>query len=295
MRNCSTAHSNNVKYKPETFPRGSIARHCSTAHSNHVKYKPETHTCNCLRSENVGETVLLRGHVSYIRAMNAKFFVLRDSSGSTQIIMRDNDDDSLEKLKNLSLESSVEVEGTVALRPESQMNKKLDTGEIEVFATKLTVYAAKKNVPFQIRNHNKPVESTYMRSRGFYLRYPEMQRTLKFVSRLRRNMMNFLEGSHDFVNVQTPTLSNSSGGGANLFQAVPTKNDGDSNEDIDISYGLVQSPQLFKQQLMVSGLKRYYQFATCYRNEGSMRDRQPEFQQVRLNVCWFSSLAYENN
>nr|XP_003704868.2 PREDICTED: aspartate--tRNA ligase, mitochondrial [Megachile rotundata] len=241
------------------------------------KYVWRTHTCGELSTENVGEKVQLCGWLEFTR--HNKFILLRDSYGSTQFIISDNRKDLQDVVKNLTFESVLTIKGIVLDRPGSQKNKNMKTGDIEVSIESLEVLnAAKPNLPFVIRDFNKAKESTQLKYRYISLRYPELQRYLRLRSEVTMKMREYLINECDFVDIETPTLFKQTPGGAQEFK-VPTKHPGQF-------YSLVQSPQQFKQLLMIGGCDRYFQIARCYRDEKPRHDRQPEFTQLDIEMSF---------
>ncbi|XP_053997232.1 aspartate--tRNA ligase, mitochondrial [Hylaeus anthracinus] len=244
------------------------------------KFVSRTHTCGQLNIENVGDSVRLYGWLEFQR-MN-KFMTLRDAYGSTQLIIPDNRTDLEEIVKKLNFESVISVTGKVYGRPKGQENKQMKTGDIEVQVEFLEVLnVAKPNLPLFIREFNKAKESTQMRHRYLSLRYPELQRNLRLRSRVIAKMREYLIKECNFVDIETPTLFKTTPGGAQEF-VVPTRHLGQF-------YSLVQSPQQFKQLLMVGGFDRYFQVARCYRDETARHDRQPEFTQLDIEMSFVDS------
>ncbi|XP_030607208.1 aspartate--tRNA ligase, mitochondrial [Archocentrus centrarchus] len=237
-----------------------------------------SHTCGELRSDHVGKKVTLCGWVQYIR--QDLFVILRDFSGLTQILIPQ--DESASSLKatlcNLTAESVIKVTGTVRSRPAGQENKEMPTGEIEVLAENVEVFNLCQKLPFEIKDFVKKSESLRMQYRYLDLRSSQMQKNLRLRSQLVMKMREYLCNVHGFVDVETPTLFKRTPGGAKEF-VVPSREPG-------LFYSLPQSPQQFKQLLMVAGVDRYFQIARCYRDEGSKPDRQPEFTQVDIEMSF---------
>uniref|UniRef100_A0A3Q0QVG1 Aspartyl-tRNA synthetase 2, mitochondrial n=1 Tax=Amphilophus citrinellus TaxID=61819 RepID=A0A3Q0QVG1_AMPCI len=236
-----------------------------------------SHTCGELRSDHVGKKVTLCGWVQYIR--QDLFVILRDFSGLTQILIPQ--DESASSLKatlcNLTAESVIKVTGTVRSRPAGQENK-MPTGEIEVLAENVEVFNLCQKLPFEIKDFVRKSESLRMQYRYLDLRSSQMQKNLRLRSQLVMKMREYLCNVHGFVDVETPTLFKRTPGGAKEF-VVPSREPG-------LFYSLPQSPQQFKQLLMVAGVDRYFQIARCYRDEGSKPDRQPEFTQVDIEMSF---------
>lgn len=237
-----------------------------------------THTCGELRSSHIGEKVTLCGWVQYRR--HDLFIILRDFGGLTQILIPQKE--SMHHLKetlcDIPVESVIKVIGTVQQRPPGQVNKNMSTGQIEVLAESIDIFNISKTLPFEIKDFVKKSESLRMQYRYLDLRSPQMQRNLRLRSELVMKMREYLCNLQAFVDVETPTLFKRTPGGAKEF-IVPSREPGRF-------YSLPQSPQQFKQLLMVAGIDRYFQIARCYRDEGSKPDRQPEFTQVDIEMSF---------
>ncbi|XP_011881574.1 PREDICTED: aspartate--tRNA ligase, mitochondrial-like [Vollenhovia emeryi] len=241
------------------------------------RYVQRTHTCGELTLKNVGEEVKLSGWMEFQRMR--KFITLRDSYGSTQLLIPEDRKDLTAAVQNLSFESVLSVVGKVVPRPEDQQNKRMKTGDVEVYVDALEILnVASQNPPIFIREYNKAKESQQMKYRYLSLRYPELQRNLRLRSTLIMKMREFLINECSFVDIETPTLFKNTPGGAQEF-IVPTRQPGNF-------YSLVQSPQQFKQLLMVGGFDRYFQVARCYRDESARHDRQPEFTQLDVEMSF---------
>ncbi|XP_023953721.2 aspartate--tRNA ligase, mitochondrial [Bicyclus anynana] len=233
-----------------------------------------THTCGELRSEHIGQDVILCGWVQYTRL--SKFLLIRDSYGLTQCIINN----TLIDISSLPLETIVKVKGTVAPRPKDMYNHEMATGEVEIVINKLEILNNVTKLPFNLRNYQKPKEQLRLQHRYIDLRFPEMQSVLRQRSSMLHRMRRFLVEEHNFVEVETPTLFCRTPGGAREF-VVPTHHSG-------LFYSLVQSPQQFKQMLMAGGVDRYFQIARCYRDESTRPDRQPEFTQLDIELSFTS-------
>ncbi|XP_016097432.1 aspartate--tRNA ligase, mitochondrial-like [Sinocyclocheilus grahami] len=256
-----------------------ISRSCSTYSSGQSSFSLRSHTCGELCSSHVAEEeVTLCGWIQYLR--QDLFVILRDFSGLVQILIPQ--DESKSELKNaflgLTVESVIMVKGKVRRRPEGQENKKMSTGEIEVCAESMEVLNTCRKLPFEIKEFVKKSEALRMQYRYLDLRSPRMQYNLRLRSQMVMKMREYLCNLHGFVDVETPTLFKRTPGGAKEF-VVPSGDPGKF-------YSLPQSPQQFKQLLMVAGIDRYFQLARCYRNEGSKPDRQPEFTQVDIEISF---------
>jgi aspartyl-tRNA synthetase len=233
-----------------------------------------THTAGSLRAEHGGQTVTLAGWVARRRDHGGVAFVdLRDASGVVQVVVRD--ESVAAGLRN---EFCLRVTGEVSVRPEGNANPNLPTGEVEVVAADLEVLSDAAPLPFQIDEHVEVGEEVRLRHRYLDLRRPGPTRALRMRSEVNRIARDVLLG-RDFVEVETPTLTRSTPEGARDFLVPVRLQPGHW-------YALPQSPQLFKQLLMVGGLERYFQIARCYRDEDFRKDRQPEFTQLDVEMSF---------
>lgn len=233
-----------------------------------------THDAGALRPEHVGQTVTLAGWVAKRRDHGGVAFLdLRESSGVAQVVVRDE-----EVAGGLRNEYCVQVTGEVAQRPEGNANPNLASGEIEVIATDVVVLSASAPLPFPIDEHVEVGEEARLRHRYLDLRRTGPGSALRLRSKVNHAAREVL-ARHDFVEVETPTLTRSTPEGARDF-LVPARLQPGS------WYALPQSPQLFKQLLMVAGMERYYQIARCYRDEDFRADRQPEFTQLDVEMSF---------
>ena len=232
-----------------------------------------THNCSSLRKEDVSKTVTLTGWVDTIRNIGSFAFVdLRDRFGKTQIYL---DSQQFEKL-NLKNEYCIQVVGEV--RERKERNPHLLTGDIEVVADKVTVFSKCAVLPFPIQEEINVSEDTRLKYRYLDLRRPNMLNNIILRSKIAQATREFLD-EHDFIEVDTPTLIKSTPEGARDY-LVPSRIYPGS------FYALPQSPQLYKQLLMISGIDRYYQLAHCYRDEDQRADRQPEFMQIDCEMSF---------
>jgi aspartyl-tRNA synthetase len=239
-----------------------------------------THTCGELRREHVGQQATLCGWVDTYRDHSGVLFIdLRDRYGKTQVVFApEAGDATLQSAKSLRSEYVVLVRGRVAPRPEGTVNPKLDTGAIELRAEHLEVLNRSLNPPFQPTAKELPGEDLRLKHRYIDLRRPEMQRTLLLRNRMIKIMRDYC-AELDFVDVETPMLGRSTPEGARDY-LVP------SRVQQGAFYALPQSPQLYKQILMIAGLDRYIQVARCFRDEDLRADRQPEFTQLDLEMSF---------
>lgn len=241
-----------------------------------------THNCGKLEKANVGETVTLNGWVQRRRDLGGVLFIdLRDRSGIVQIVFNpDFSGDALQIGDRARNEFVLSVQGKVVERDASTYNPNLPTGEIEVQITEIEILNAAKNPPFFIEDGIEIDESLRLKYRYLDLRRPEMQKTLMLRSKAAKVFRNFLD-EQDFIEVETPILTKSTPEGARDYLVPSRVHPGEF-------FALPQSPQLFKQLLMVGGLERYYQIARCFRDEDLRADRQPEFTQVDIETSFIS-------
>ncbi|WP_198927144.1 aspartate--tRNA ligase [Corynebacterium diphtheriae] len=239
-----------------------------------------THLAGDLGKETAGQTVTLTGWVSRRRDHGGVIFIdLRDSSGLVQVVFRGND--VAEQAHHLRSEFCIKVIGEVEARPEGSENPNLASGAIEVNVTDLEILNEAAPLPFQIDDVSQGGEvgeETRLKYRYLDLRRPNQGAALRLRSQANKAARNVLD-SHDFVEIETPTLTRSTPEGARDF-LVPARLKPGS------WYALPQSPQLFKQLLMVAGMERYYQIARCYRDEDFRADRQPEFTQLDIEMSF---------
>lgn len=238
-------------------------------------YSLRTHTCGELGLQHEGSKVTIAGWIQAKRL--DKFVLLRDRTGVCQVKIPENVS-LLNQVKNLSNESVLILNGVVKKRPKGQENVKMESGHIEVeMESVVNSSEADPNPPFQQSKHLQTNETLRLKYRYLDLRRPEIQYNLAIRSALIMKMRQFLV-EKKFLDIETPTLFRRTPGGAKEF-VVPTRTVGKF-------YSLVQSPQQFKQLLMVGGLDRYFQIARCYRDEGGKPDRQPEFTQLDIELSF---------
>ena len=236
-----------------------------------------------IAGEHVGQQVTLCGWVDSYRDHSGVLFVdLRDRYGKTQVVFApEGGDETLEPAKTLRSEFVMSVTGKVARRPEGTVNPKLATGEIEVRATRLEILNKSLTPPFQPTGKDLPGEDIRLKYRYVDLRRPEMQRTMLLRHRMIKIMRDYFDAL-GFIDVETPMLGRSTPEGARDY-LVP------SRVQQGTFYALPQSPQLYKQILMVAGYDRYIQVARCFRDEDLRADRQPEFTQLDLEMSFINA------
>jgi aspartyl-tRNA synthetase len=237
-----------------------------------------THTCGALRAANVGADVVLLGWVQKIRDLGAIVFLdVRDRHGVTQVIVQD-DTALLDRAKRLRSEFVVGVQGRVERRDADTVNARLPTGEIEVRAAGLILLNEAKTPPFLIGDEQQVSEETRLRYRYLDLRRPQLQRNIALRHRITMALRTYFD-AEGFYEIETPILTKSTPEGARDFLVPSRVHPGEF-------YALPQSPQIFKQILMIAGFDKYVQIARCFRDEALRADRQLEFTQVDLEMAF---------
>ncbi|MGE7912830.1 aspartate--tRNA ligase [Lysinibacillus xylanilyticus] len=240
-----------------------------------------THASNELSETLQGEKVVLKGWVQRRRDLGGLIFIdLRDRTGITQVVFSPDVAEAHALADKVRSEYVIEVEGTVILRSEDQINPNVPNGKIEVEATKLVVINTAKTTPFQIEDRTDVSEDLRLKYRYLDLRRPAMFDTFKMRSDVTRTIRNFLQ-NEGFLEVETPILTKSTPEGARDYLVPSRVHEGEF-------YALPQSPQLFKQLLMVAGFEKYFQIARCFRDEDLRADRQPEFTQVDIETSFLT-------
>ncbi|NLJ37681.1 MAG: aspartate--tRNA ligase [Candidatus Atribacteria bacterium] len=238
-----------------------------------------THNCGILRKEDIGKEVLLTGWVNRRRDHGGVIFIdLRDRWGLTQLVIDSNQQEVYQCANNVKSEFVLQAKGLVRARPEGLANPKIPTGEIEVAVSELTILSESKPLPFEIEEKNETDESLRLRYRYLDLRRTRMQKNLILRHQICQVVRRYLS-ERQFIEVETPFLTKSTPEGARDFLVPSRLNEGNF-------YALPQSPQLFKQILMIAGYDRYFQIAKCFRDEDLRADRQPEFSQVDIEMSF---------
>ncbi len=245
------------------------------------KKRMRTHKCGELNKQHLGEQVSLCGWVHRRRDHGGVIFIdLRDRTGLTQVVFDPDSPETFEIAESVRSEYVLKVEGTVRERPEGTVNPNMNTGEIEVLVNKVEVLNKSETPPFPIESDIEVNEETRLRYRYIDLRREEMQKRMLVRRNVARHLRNFLD-AHDFFEIETPYLTKATPEGARDY-IVPSR----THENA--FFALPQSPQLYKQLLMISGMDRYYQIVRCFRDEDLRADRQPEFTQLDIETSFMN-------
>lgn len=239
-----------------------------------------SHYCGSLKAENIGQQVSLCGWVNRRRDLGGLIFIdLRDREGLVQVFFDPDLTDLFSQAADLRNEFCVQLTGTVRARPESQVNSEMATGEVEVYASSLTIL--NKSAPLPLDPNQNNSEEQRLKYRYIDLRRPLMSDRLKFRAKVTSFVRNFMD-SNGFLDVETPILTKATPEGARDYLVPSRTHKGQF-------FALPQSPQLFKQLLMMAGLDRYYQIVKCFRDEDLRADRQPEFTQIDIETSFMTS------
>ncbi|MGL9760612.1 MAG: aspartate--tRNA ligase, partial [Symbiopectobacterium sp.] len=236
-----------------------------------------TKYCGQLNASHAGQEVTLCGWVNRRRDLGGLIFIdMRDRDGVVQVFFDPDQQDAFTSASELRNEFCIQLTGVVRVRPESQVNKDISTGEVEVFATALTIINRSEPLPLDANQTN--TEEMRLKYRYLDLRHPEMAARLKTRAHITSFVRRFMD-SHNFLDIETPMLTKATPEGARDYLVPSRVRKGKF-------YALPQSPQLFKQLLMMSGFDRYYQIVKCFRDEDLRADRQPEFTQIDVETSF---------
>ncbi|KHS90537.1 aspartate--tRNA ligase [Pectobacterium brasiliense] len=239
-----------------------------------------TNYCGQLNSSHVGQEVTLCGWVNRRRDLGGLIFIdMRDREGLVQVFFDPDRQDAFKLASELRNEFCIQLTGVVRARPESQINKGMATGEVEIFATALTIVNRSEALPLDSNQTN--TEEARLKFRYLDLRRPEMAQRLKTRARITSFVRRFMD-DHGFLDIETPMLTKATPEGARDYLVPSRVHKGKF-------YALPQSPQLFKQLLMMSGFDRYYQIVKCFRDEDLRADRQPEFTQIDVETSFMTA------
>lgn len=246
---------------------------------NTLKGLKRTHLCGDLTSKNIGEEVIVMGWVQRVRDLGGLIFVdLRDKTGLLQLVADSGNKEMYDMAQGLHQEYVIAASGRVQIRGEGAINPNMKTGEIEVELTKIRVLSVSETPPFVIDDETNAREETRLKYRYLDLRRPCVQENFFLRHRLTQIARNFYD-KNGFIEIETPVLTKSTPEGARDYLVPSRVHSGHF-------YALPQSPQLYKQLLMLSGFDRYMQIAKCFRDEDLRADRQPEFTQIDLEMSF---------
>ena len=244
-----------------------------------MKTALKSHNCGQITAKNIGEEVTLSGWVSCVRDLGGIIFVeLRDRTGFFQLVADPQINPDIHNIfSKLKTESVITVKGKVTMRPEETYNDKLPTGEVETYPTYANILSEAKTLPFVLDDENVS-EDVRLKYRYLDIRREEMLHNLMLRHKIVTDVRNYLN-DQDFMEVETPILIKTTPEGARDYLVPSRVQEGKF-------YALPQSPQIFKQLLMVGGIERYYQIAKCFRDEDLRADRQPEFTQIDMEMSF---------
>ena len=238
-----------------------------------------THTCGALRPADVGASVVLLGWVHRVRDLGGLLFVdVRDRGGITQVVFDKDDEPLMAKAKRLRSEYVIGVQGGARRRSAETINPKLETGEVEVVVTQLTILNEAKTPPFSVADDSPVSEDVRLKYRYLDLRRPRLQGNIVLRHRVSAAVRKYFD-ANGFLEIETPILTKSTPEGARDYLVPSRVHPGEF-------FALPQSPQLFKQILMIAGMDRYVQICKCFRDEDLRADRQPEFTQVDVEMSF---------
>jgi aspartyl-tRNA synthetase len=237
--------------------------------------------CGALNTTFIDQTVTLCGWVDRRRDHGGVIFIdLRDRDGIVQIVFDPDGEENFALADKVRSEYVLKVTGKVRARDGATVNKNMSTGEIEVYGTELEILSVSETPPFPLNEHSTVGEDVRLKFRYLDLRRQEMQNNLRFRSKVTSAIRNYLD-EHEFLDIETPILTRATPEGARDYLVPSRTHEGQF-------FALPQSPQIFKQLLMVAGFDRYYQIAKCFRDEDLRADRQPEFTQIDIETSFMS-------
>ncbi len=232
-----------------------------------------------ISSKDINSTFTISGWVEKVRDHGGVIFLdIRDSSGLIQVVVEPEDQELFKKSESIRMSYVLEIIGELRKRPEGTINKSLPSGELELITKKVNILSISKPLPFQLDEHANAGEEVRLKYRYLDLRRPEMQENLKIRSEVNHILRNKLI-DEDFIEIETPMMARATPEGARDF-LIPSRL---YNKKF---YALTQSPQLFKQMLMIGGFEKYFQIVRCFRDEDTRKDRQPEFTQLDIELSF---------
>ena len=232
-----------------------------------------------ISSKDINSTFTISGWVEKVRDHGGVIFLdIRDSSGLIQVVVEPEDQELFKKSESIRMSYVLEIIGELRKRPEGTINKSLPSGELELITKNVNILSISKPLPFQLDEHANAGEEVRLKYRYLDLRRPEMQENLKIRSEVNHILRNKLI-DEDFIEIETPMMARATPEGARDF-LIPSRL---YNQKF---YALTQSPQLFKQMLMIGGFEKYFQIVRCFRDEDTRKDRQPEFTQLDIELSF---------
>ena len=240
-----------------------------------------------ISAQEIDSTFIISGWVERVRDHGGViFFDIRDASGLMQVVVEPDDQELFKKSESIRMSFVLEITGSLRKRPEGTVNESLSSGELELVTSEINILSKSQPLPFQLDEHAKVGEEIRLKYRYLDLRRPEMQANLKTRSQVNHVIRNHLidEG---FIEIETPMMARATPEGARDF-LVPSRL---YNQKF---YALTQSPQLFKQMLMIGGFEKYFQIVRCFRDEDTRKDRQPEFTQLDVELSFISEVEVLN-
>ena len=241
-----------------------------------------THFCGELNKSFLEKEVILCGWVNRRRDHGGVIFLdLRDKIGLAQIVINPETKETFKLAESIRNEFVLKVKGKVIARDSGMINKKISTGEIEVLANEIEILNTSKPIPFQLDSEDTS-EEVRLKYRYLDLRRDEMQKRLRLRSKVTKYIRDFMD-KNDFIDIETPFLTKATPEGARDYLVPSRTHEGSF-------FALPQSPQLFKQLLMMSGFERYYQIVKCFRDEDLRADRQPEFTQLDVETSFMNEI-----